>query len=164
MAPNERALSDIIAQLLIVFLVVLVTLLIIASLTGVLTKMLQKPAFIVVTASPHNTSTGQVIVLYDKQGDLVNLNGTSQTAGSSEIAISLTKSPGSPVFVHNVTAMHARAWGPGQYLYIYPTAGSYGYTDTASSAAPDLPAGNYTIQIIDTRAQVLLHTLPVKID
>jgi type III secretory pathway component EscS len=44
MVHHERALSDMVAQILIIFLIVLVTLLIIASLTGVLTKFLQKPA------------------------------------------------------------------------------------------------------------------------
>ncbi len=164
MAQHEGALSETIAQILIAFLVVLIALLIIGALTGVLTAMLQKSAFIAVTASSQDTSpTTQIIVLYHKQGDLVNLNGTSQAAGSSEVAIMITPPSGSPVAVHNATPMHTAAWGPGQYLYIYPDAGSYGYSDLPPAPGTFLPSGDYTVNIIDTKVHLLLHKLPVTI-
>jgi hypothetical protein len=164
MTHQERALSETVSQLLIIFLVILVTLLIIASLTGVLTKFLQQPAFIVATASQFNASSGaHIISLNHKQGDKVNLNGTSQRDGSSEIAIMLTASSGSTALVRNDTLLQAPAWGPGQYLYIYPSGGSIVYSDIPPLAPASFIAGDYTIQIIDTKAKILLHTLPVRI-
>ena len=165
MAHNERGLSECVAQLLIAFLVILVALLIIAAMTGVLGNLLQKSALIAATASSQDTSpTTQIIVLYHKQGDMVNLNGTSQTAGSSEIALTLTGSSGSPFFVYNATPLHSAAWGPGQYLYIYETAPeTYWYSDLPPVPGTSLTPGDYTVQIIDTKVNVLLHALPVKI-
>jgi len=164
MAHHDGALSETIAQLLIIFLVILVALLIIGALTGVLPKMLQKSAFIAVTASSYDTGPAtQVILLYHKQGDLVNLNGTSQTAGVSEIAITLTDPSGLPFPVRNATPISSTAWGPGQYLVIYETSpGTYGYSDMPPAGA-DIPDGDYTVQIIDTKVNVLLHTLPVTV-
>lgn len=165
MKPHESALSETIAQLLIAFLVILVALLIIGALTGVLPRMLQKSAFITVTASSYDTSpTTHVILLYHKQGDLVNLNGTSQAAGVSEIAITLTPPSGSPVLVRNATPLSTTAWGPGQYLVIYETTpGTYGYSDQPPAGADLSDDGEYSVQIIDTKVNVLLHTLPVTI-
>lgn len=163
MAHHEHALSETVAQILIAFLVILITLLIIGSLTGVLTTMLQKSAFIAVTASAYDTSpTTQIISLYHKQGDRVNLNGTSMTAGSSDIAITLTTPSGSQFLVRNATLIQAVAWGPGEYLYIYPQGSGYGYSDSPPGAGT-LPSGEYTVRIIDTKVSVLLHSLPVTI-
>ena len=166
MAHHERALSDTVAKLLIIFLIILVTLLIIASLSGVLTKFLQKPALIAVMADEIDTSYGsEIIRLYHKQGDTVNLNGTSQTYGSSEITILISQGTGSPQRLTNLTPIQSSGWKPGDFLFIYRDGtGVYGYTDSMPSAAPTLTPGNYTIQIIDSRANILLHTLPVKID
>ena len=143
MAHHERALSDIVAQLLIIFLIILVTLLIIASLSGVLTKFLQKPALIAVMADEIDTSYGaDIIRLYHKQGDTVNLNGTSQRQGSSEIAILLTAGSGSPQRLRNLTPVQSNGWKPGDFLYIYRDgSGVYGYTETMPPAAPSLPPG-----------------------
>jgi hypothetical protein len=133
-------------------------------MTGVIPGLLQKTAFIVVTATPYQTGDGtHVILLYHKQGDRVNLNGTSQTDGVSEIAIMLTPPSGSPALVRPGTTIKSPAWGPGQYLVIYETApGTYQYSDIPMAGTNILP-GDYTVQIIDTKVNVLLHTLPVKI-
>lgn len=163
MARKDDALSETVAHILIIFLVVLVTLLIIASLTGVLNTMLQKSAFVAVTASSYDASpTTEIISLYHKQGDKVNLNGTSMTAGSSEVAIILRDPAGSEFLVRNGTLIQADAWGPGQYLYVYPQGSGYRYSDQPPGAV-SLPAGEYTIRIIDTKVNVLLHSLPVTI-
>jgi hypothetical protein len=53
---RERALSETLAVVLIAMLVIIATVLLIASLTGVMNKMLQTPAFIVVKVD--NVSTG----------------------------------------------------------------------------------------------------------
>lgn len=95
----------------------------------------------------------------------MNLNGTRQTAGSSEIALQLIPGPGSPVRLKNLTLLQGNGYKPGDFLYIYRDgSGTYGYTDTMPPAAPSLASGDYTLQIIDTRANVLLHSLSVHID
>ena len=165
MTHHERGLSECVAQILIAFLVILVTLLIIGAMTGVIPGLLQKTAFIVVTATPYQTGDGtHVILLYHKQGDKVNLNGTSQTDGVSEIAIMLTPPSGSPVQVRPGTTIKSTAWGPGQYLVIYETPpGTYLYSDLPTVGMKVHEDDGYTVQIIDTKVNVLLHTLPVKI-
>jgi len=165
MTYDERGLSECVAQILIAFLVILVTLLIIGAMTGIIPGLLQKSALIAVTASSFDTGPGtHVILLYHQQGDLVNLNGTSQTDGVSEIAIMITPPSGPPVQVRPGTTIKSSAWGPGQYLVIYETApGTYQYSDLPT-AGTDIPGGDYTVQVIDTKVNVLLHTLPVKID
>ena len=163
MTHHERGLSECVAQILIAFLVILVTLLIIGALTGIIPGLLQKSAFIAVAASPYETGPGtHIISLYHQQGDMVNLNGTSQTAGVSEVAIVIAPPSGSFVPVRSSTPpVHSAAWGPGQYLYIFWDDGYY-FADQPP-AGEDLAEGEYTIQIIDTKVNVLLHTLPVKI-
>lgn len=59
MAQYERALSETVGLLLIAFLIILVTLLVIASTTGMLTKFLQKLAFVAVMADEIDTITAQ---------------------------------------------------------------------------------------------------------
>ena len=164
MDHNERALSECVALILIAFLVVLVALFIIAAMTGVLTGFLQKSALVAVTADEYETGPGTTIIsVYHKQGDLVNINGTSHTAGISEIAFTLTDPSGATTRVHNATPVHAAAWGPGQYIYIYPDSGSYGYSDLPPAAGTALPSGDYTVIITDTKVKILLHSLPVTI-
>ena len=166
MTHHERGLSECVAQILIAFLVILVALIIIGAMTGVIPGLLQKSAFVVVTATPYQTGDGtHVILLYHKQGDRVNLNGTSQTDGVSEIAIMLTPSSGSPVLVRPGTTIKSTAWGPGQYLVIYETtpSGTYLYSDLPTVGMEIHDNDDYTVQIIDTKVNVLLHTLPVKI-
>jgi hypothetical protein len=166
MAFCERGLSDLVAQMLIAFLVVLVAILVIASSTGMLTKMMQKPAFITVIASPYETSTGShIISLYHKQGDEVNLNGTAQTGGVSTISIALVNPAGNVITVSNATLLLDDDWDAGTVLYLYPAGGRYRYSDRPpGSGVPGFPAGTYQVLITDVKAQVLLHSLPVTIE
>lgn len=151
-------------MILIAFLVVLVALFITAALTGVLTKFLERPAFVAVTASPVETGPGtSVIRLYHSQGDPVNLNGTTQSQGSVSIGFILTDPSGTSVFLPFTGTLHTTAWRSGDSLYIYPGGtGGYWYADAAPSSG-GLPPGVYTVRIIDTKANLLLHNLTVTI-
>jgi hypothetical protein len=165
MAHHERALSENIAILLIAFLVILVTLIIIASLTGVLTKFLQKPAFMAVTASQFETSDGaHIISLYHQQGDDVNLNGTSQKEGVSTISLSVVDTGGGPHMAYSAPSIIGDDWDPGTTIYLYQSGGRYVYSDVAPGVGvASLPPGTYTVIITDDRAKVMLHSLPVTI-
>jgi hypothetical protein len=162
MPHQEDALSEIVAQMLIAFLIIIVTLLLIASLTGVLTGFLQNPGLLVVTAGPYDTTGGHVIRLHHEQGNPVNLNGTLQNGGKTEIAIVLISASGTPVFVKSAGSMGTEPWGPGKDLYIYPAAGGYQFMATPPAGSPVTP-GEYTLRIIDMRTEVLLHSIPVTI-
>jgi FlaG/FlaF family flagellin (archaellin) len=166
MAQDEGALSEIIAQILIVFLVVIVTLLIIASLTGVLTKMLQRPAFVVVVAGQYNTSTGDhIISVSHKQGDPVNMNGTSQSSGGSIVSLSLTDKDGVLFPLQNAAPLQDTAWRAGDIFYIYKSGlSSYAYSDIVPVAAGSgLDKGTYNVTITDDKVHVLISKIPVTI-
>lgn len=164
MDSNQRALSECVALILIAFLVILIALFIIGALTGVLTDFLQKPALVAATASPYEIAPGDhIIVVFHKQGEPVNLNHTAHAGGVSIVGISLTPPAGGPVLLPFSGTVHSDAWRPGEYLYIYSDgSGGYIYSDIPL-AGDALSSGDYTVQIIDTKAQVLLHTLPVTI-
>ena len=162
---REQALSETLAVVLIAMLVIIATVLLIASLTGVMTKMLQTPAFIVVKADNVSTVGGKVIRLYHLQGDAVILNGTSQSDGVSIISFSLIN-PSHVVFpVAGNTSYKIKKtpWRAGDTIYIYYDGSSYLVSDTVPPGVTDLVSGTWTVKVIDTKVNVLLHTLTVTI-
>jgi hypothetical protein len=164
---RERALSETMAHIFIAILVIIATLLIIALLTGVMTKMLQKPALFSVQANQFDTTDGMahIISLFHQQGDPVNLNGTSQNDGVSIVSFSLdTPSDGVVRLRYLGTSMSKNAWHAGETLYIYKSVSGYGFSEIApTGAAVDLGTGTWTINIQDDKVQVLLHSLSVTI-
>jgi FlaG/FlaF family flagellin (archaellin) len=161
---REQALSENFAVILMVILIVIATLLLIASLNGVMTKILQKPALISVQANQFDTTDGRhIIILYHQQGDPVILNGTSQTDGVSMISISLSSSGGAEQLI-SLTPISTNAWHSGEMLYVYRSAGGrYGFSDVAPVGVASLEPGTWTITIQDDKVHVLLHSLPVTI-
>jgi len=162
---RDQALSETLALVFIAILIIIATLLLIASLTGVMTKMLQRPALLSVQAKPFNTTAGaQIISLFHQQGDPVILNGTSQSDGVSIISFSLTTPSGGVVRLMNLTPMSRNPWHAGETLYIYQSgSGSYGFSDAAPAVVSSMSAGTWTITIQDDKVQVLLHSLSVTI-
>ncbi|MDP3565119.1 MAG: hypothetical protein Q8R70_11590 [Methanoregula sp.] len=165
---RERALSETLAVIFIAILVIIATLLLIASLTGVMTKMLQTPAFIVVKVDNVSIGGGQVIRLYHQQGDAVILNGTSQSDGVSIISFSLIN-PSNVVFPvagDPSYKMKKTPWRSGDTIYIYTDGTSYWVSDTISPIPPGidkLDSGTWTVKIIDNKINGLLHALKVTI-
>lgn len=156
MTQSEHALSEIVSVILIAFLVIVVALFITMALTGVLTKMLNTPALVVVTASPITTSAGtHIIQLNHKEGNPVMVKGTPYAKGDSIIEIVLVDESGSYSLAG--TGMTRESWGPGNYLYIVSSGtGGYELTETPTGT---IGSGDYKIRIIDTKTNVLLHTL-----
>ena len=163
MEKHERALSEMVALIFIAILVVVATLLLIASLTGVVTTMLEKPAFIVVKADNVSIGGNQAIRLFHQQGDPVIVNGTSQTDGVSIISFSLTTPSNVVVEVKNSTLIHKSAWRAGDTLFIYWDGSSYWVSDTIPPVVTTMEAGTWTVRVIDNKVKVLLHSLPVTI-
>jgi hypothetical protein len=164
---QEQALSETLAVVLIGMLVIIATVLLIASLTGVMTKMLNQPALIVVKADDVSINGGiHAIRLSHLKGDAVNLNGTSQSEGVSIISFSLIEPVTNKVFPVTedpLNKISKTAWRSGDTLYIYKSGSSYVFSDVAPIAG-DLGEGtSWTIIIQDDKVHVLLHTLPVMI-
>ena len=159
---SDRALSETFSLILIAFLCVAAAILLVASVSGVITNLLQKPAFMSVQAIPYDTGTAHIIGLFDQEGDAVNLNGTAETAGVSIVSITLIDPAGTAWALHSQGALKGNAWQPGQLLFIYQSAGSYVYSDVSpGAAAADLPKGTYTIRVTDDKAHSLIEATTV---
>ena len=165
MAHREHALSEIVGLMLISFLVIVLALFMVGVLTGVLTTMLEKSALLTVTASPYDDPSGNNLIrLNHKEGNPVNLAGSSHSGGVTEIVLTVTDSAGNTFAVGNPPgAMSNPTWGPGQALYIYSDGTSLRYYDQVPGTPGSLGPGVYTIKIVDQRANILLHSLPVTI-
>jgi hypothetical protein len=166
MSKPESGLSETMSLIFMAMLVIIAAILLIASMTGVISNLLQKPALlsaqVIQYDAPGNLHT---IAVFHQQGDAVDLNGTSQTGGSSIVSLTLidtgglsyTVSPAVPIFQNN-------QWGPGDTLYIYWTGSAYRYTDDLTTVTPvSLPTGTYTVKIIDNKVNVIINALPVTI-
>ena len=164
MTHNDRSLSEIISLILLAFLVVVIALFITMALTGVLDRMLQKPALITVTAAPYDTSSGTIIRLHHEQGEKVILKGTSQTTGNSIIEVLLvTPSGASHSLLPAAGGITTDSWSPGDSLYIVPSGSTFEYTDTPPATGDLTETGTYILRITDTKANVLLHTVDVTV-
>lgn len=162
----EGGVSEILAQFLIIILVVLLIAIVIGDITGIIPKMLQKPALLSVKASGFNTTSGiHVISLLNQQGNPVNINGSSQTEGVSPLSFTLTTPSNTDVIVRNSSAIAKKAWNPGDRIYIYQVGGYYYVTDDIDwlNIQPLLPvpSGSWSVNVIDARIGLLLHKLPV---
>jgi len=163
MTRPDRALSETFSVVIIALLVLAASILLLASLSGVITNMLQKPALFSVQAIQYNASSStRFIGLFHQQGDPVNLNGTPHTKGISIVSFTITDTAGThPISPGPVTG---DAWSPGEIIYIYTSGGgTYRFSDSLPPASVGLSPGTYSVQVIDDKAHILLHTLPVTI-
>ena len=153
--------SEVVGLILIAFLIILVALIITMALTGTLTKFLQQPALVTLAATQVSAGTDHIIRLDHKQGNKVNLNGTSQKGGSGDIAIYLTDPlSGRTYNLQPLGTIDADAFGPGQSLYIYQGAAGFGYDDTLPGSGA-LNHGENKLLIIDAKNNLLLQNLTV---
>jgi hypothetical protein len=167
MMRHDRALSETFSIVIICILIVIAAVLITASLTGVITNMLQKPALFSVQVVPYN-SDDSYIGVFHQEGDAVILNGTTQTKGVSIVSLVIASPDGSE---HQINAVQATmvhdSWGPGDMLYIYSTdhGVSYVYSDAdpGSSVSSLSLTGMYTVKITDDKMHVIIHTFPVTV-
>lgn len=166
---DEKGLSELLAEIFIVILIIALAVIIIGTVTGIIPKMLERPALLSAKASVVTTSSGaDVISLLHQQGNPVNLNGSAQTAGISPVSFTLTTSTDIIVNVRNSSAIINDAWRPGTRVYLYQNGGRYFVTDDpdfleTQGAGIDIPSDSWSVNIIDTRVHLLLHKLPVTI-
>jgi hypothetical protein len=165
MTRSDRALSETLSVVFMAMLVIIAALLLIASMTGVISNLLQKPALLSAQVLQYDTSDGHHIIgVFHQQGDAVDLNGTTQTGGTSIVSLTLIDPGGNSHTVSpDGSPLHTNQWEPGDMLYIYKSGSSYVYTDVAPPSEPDLAQGTYMIKIIDNKVNVIINALPVTI-
>jgi len=165
MSMSDRGLSETLSLVFMAILVAVAALLLVASLTGVMSNLLLKPALFSVQVTQYNTSSNaHVIGVFSQQGDTVNMNGTSQSGGTSIVSFSLIDPTGLSFTVIPAGPLQKDSWGPGTMMYIYKSGSTYVYTDDPTSIpGASLPTGTYTVKIIDTKVHVLLNAFPVTI-
>ena len=167
MSMSDRGLSETLSLVFMAILVAVAALLLVASLTGVISNLLLKPALMSVQVVQYNTSAGaHIIGVFHQQGDAVNINGTSQSGGTSIVSFSLIDPAGLSFTVNPAGPPQKDYWGPGDLLYVYSSDGgnSYVFSDvTPGPGVSSLTAGTYTVKIFDNKVHVLLNALPVTI-
>jgi hypothetical protein len=167
MTRSDCALSETLSVVFMAMLIIIAALFLIASMTGVISNLLQKPALLSAQVLQYDTSDGyHIIGVFHQQGDAVDLNGTTQTGGTSIVSLTLIDTAGLAYTVSPaVTTLQNNQWGPGDMLYIYKSGGSYVYTDDPTSipSGSDLTLGTYTVKIIDNKVNVIIDALPVTI-
>lgn len=163
MTRSEHGLSETISLILIAFLVIVVALFITMALTGVIERSLQKPALAVVTATSFDaTGSGHyVIKLQHKEGNPVIVKGTTHSVGDSIVDITLVDDTGASHTLTRAGTFSTDSWSPGSSLYI--TADNTLTEDATSGTGFTAPSRTYTVKIIDTKPNVLLHSLDVTI-
>jgi hypothetical protein len=170
--PNKMpgdGVSEILAQFIIIFLVMILIAFVIADVTGILPTMLQKSSLLSVQASNFNTTPGShVISILHQQGNPVNINGSSQTEGVSFVSFTLTTPTNIDVRVRNSPAIAKNAWKSGDRLYIYQVGGYYYATDdlawlNTQGDTVGLIKGSWSVNLIDAKIGLLLQKLPIEV-
>ena len=166
---DERGISELLAETFIVILIIALAVIIIGTVTGIIPKMLERPALLSAKAGTTATSSGaDVITIYHQQGIPVNLNGSAQATGVSTVSFTLTAPDGVIVKVRISPTIINDAWRPGSTVYIYRVGAAYYVTDgfdwlNQPAAGIDDLTGSWEVNIIDTRVHLLLHKLPVTV-
>jgi len=167
--PGEWGLSELLAEIFIVILVIALAVIIIGTVTGIIPKMLEQPVLLSAKAESVTTSAGaDIITLFHQQGIPVNLNGSGQNAGISPVSFTLTSPTGILVNVRSSPTIINNAWRPGGRVFIYQVGGYYFVTDDPDfldglGSGIDIPQGSWKVNIIDNRIGILLHTLLVTV-
>jgi len=166
---DERGLSELLAELFIVILIIALAVIIIGTVTGIIPRLLEQPVLLSVKADAATTSAGaDVITLFHQQGNAVNLNGSAQTAGVSPVSFTLTTPTDVLVNVRSSPSIINDAWRPGGRVYIYQVGGYYFVTDDPDfldglGPGIDVPSGSWEVNLIDARVHLLLHKHPITI-
>lgn len=171
MPGKEDAMSESISIILIIFLILVVSMIIYIVLFGY-AGITEKSAFIAMRGNAYNTSSGATSLgIFHMQGERVSLN-TSSGSGITPVQFTLqtpfntTEKVGlSPMITDNI-------WQSGDTAFIYQDGGGYwvtknitGRISRGSTLGPlvDMQRGIWTVNVIDTRAKVLIATIPITV-
>jgi PGF-CTERM protein len=151
---DERAVSEMISVVLIIFLVIAMAALVFLLSSGVLSN-LTKPTFIAPKISAQTISGKNTIDLFNRGGDTLYLNVPH--LHYNEMGVFIDTPQGS---------FRARPlpgvdqFSPGTRLYIFKEPDAYRITDNpadlASPSAQSVPAGNVGVRLVDENSQMLI--------
>jgi PKD repeat protein len=166
----ERALSDSVSITLILLLVVVAAVIVFIVVFGSV-NLAPKSAYIAMRGVAANTSVGAAtLTVFHFEGDPVNLNASLKGGGMAPVRFSLNTPQGSTEPVGISPFITENTWSSGNTISIYEDAVGYWVTNDIngriakiSTLGPlvSMPGGNYTIDVIDNKANVLIGKVPV---
>ena len=173
---TESALSEAVSITLIIILVVAVAVIVAIVVFGY-ANLVPKSAYITMRGTDVNMSIGtgswaNTIALFHFEGDAVNLNRSRSGNGMAPVGFSLRTPSGETETVSASALITDNTWNSGDTITIYEDASGYWVTDNItpriagiSTLGPlvDMPSGNYTVNVVDKKADVLVAAVPVTI-
>ena len=169
---TESALSEAVSITLILLLMVVIALVVYIVLIGH-AGLAPKSAYIALRGTGVNTSVGaNTIALFHLEGDAVNLNRSVGGEGIAPVSFNLRMPSGSFQDVRISPLVTDNTWNSGDTITIYEDAYGYWVTDdiNARIAASGtigplvgMPGGNYTVNVVDLKADLLIAAVPVVI-
>jgi PKD repeat protein len=151
---DERAMSETVAIILILCLVIVMAAIVLAFATGIFSN-LAKPAFVAPSMGTVTQSGKVAISLFNRGGDTLYLDVPRLQYNTMSVYLD---TPNGTYLAH--PAPDVGEFSPGTTLYIYKTANGYLITRNLNAlASPDaqsLPQGTITVRLVDDHAQTLI--------
>ena len=155
MGSSDDAVSEVVAEILIIFLVLSMGAVVGAMLFGVMPSI-PKTAYLATEGSYKTMPTYSAIAIHHRAGDALSFSPTSLSSYPAEIRVdTLTGS-----FLA-VPDRSAALFQPGDTIYVYSTGTGYHITkDLTGVTAVPLPSEFTSVKIIDSTANLLIVTWP----
>ncbi len=155
MGSSDDAVSEVVAEILIIFLVLALGAIVGAMLFGVMPSI-PKTAYLATEGSYKTMPTYSAIAIKHRAGDALSFSPTSLSSYPSEVYVDTTA--GSFLAVPDRSAA---LFQPGDTIYVYNTATGYHITkDLTGVTAVPLPSGATSVKIIDSNANLIIVTWP----
>ena len=169
---TDRALSDTVSIALIIILIVIAAMIVFIVVFGY-AHLMPKSAYIAMRGVATNTSVGAAtLTLFHFEGDTVNLNGSVNGSGIAPVRFNLRTPHDTTVPVGISPLITDNTWNSGDTVTIYEDGAGYWVIDNVTSRIGkagtlgplvNMEGGNYTVSVVDTRANVLIGQIPVTI-
>jgi|WetSurMetagenome_2_1015567.scaffolds.fasta_scaffold19671_2 PKD repeat protein len=169
---SERALSDSVSIALILLLVVAAAAIVFIVVFGYV-NLTPKSAYIAMRGVAANTSVGAAtLTIFHFEGDAVTLNSSLKGDGVAPVSFNLIIPGGASEPVAVSPFITDNTWRSGNTLSIYEDAAGYWVTNDINGRISQtgqlgplvsMPGGNYTINVVDQNAKVLIGAVPVTI-
>ena len=170
------AMSEVVSITLILLLLVVIALVVYVVVFGQ-AHLAPKSAYISARGTNVNLSLGpgsylNTIALFHFEGDAVNLNRSRSGDGMAPVGFNLLTPSGEMPAVRVSSLIADNTWNSGDTITIYEDASGYWVTDNITrriegtgTLGPlvDMPGGNYTVNIVDLQADLLVAAIPVSI-
>jgi PKD repeat protein len=167
---TDRALSDTVSIALIIILIVIAAMIVFIVVFGY-AHLMPKSAYISMRGVATNTSVGAAtLTLFHFEGDAVNLNGSVNGRGVAPVRFNLLTPQNITVPVGISPLITDNTWNSGDTITIYEDGAGYWVIDNVTSRIGkagilgplvNMQGGNYTVSVVDTRANVLIGQVPI---